>query len=119
MLRFKIIESIKLRGYPHAFNYLVKKIGMGNGKAAKYSNGQHQSISLHDLSALCRHLECTPNDLLYWQHSDTHPLPPQHPIHNALQPPPATDTWASAIQKLSPTQAQEILSLIKNKSSET
>jgi DNA-binding Xre family transcriptional regulator len=115
MLRFKIIESIKLRGYTYAFSYLVKKIGMGGGKAARYCNGKQQSISLDDLSELCRQLECTPNDLLYWQHSATHPLPPQHPIHSALQPPTSGNSWATAIQKLSPAEAAEMLALLQAK----
>lgn len=119
MLHFKIIHTIRLRGFIYPFQYLVKTIGMGRNKATKYTQNVHQSISLHDLSQLCRHLNCTPNDLLYWQHSDTHPLPPQHPVHNALSPPPPMDTWQKAIQKLSPEQAQEILSLIKSKSIET
>ena len=115
MLQFKIVPTIMLRGHQFPFKYLVKTIGMGRNKASKFSQNTNQSISLHDLGELCRHLECTPNDLLYWQHSDTHPLPPQHPIHNALQPPPAADTWASAIQKLSPAEAAEMLLLLQEK----
>ena len=115
MLQFKIIPTILLRGYQYPFQYLVKTIGMGTGKATKFMQHKNQSISLADLSALCRHLNCTPNDLFYWQENEAQTLAAEHPIHSALQPPIAADTWHKAIQKLSPTDAAELLHIINEK----
>lgn len=113
MLQFKIVPTILLRGHAFPFKFLVKTIGMGRGKASKFVQDSNQSITLADLSELCRHLHCTPNDLLYWQHSDTRSLPPGHPCSLELKAPAATDSWQKAIQQLSPEQAQEILAQIQ------
>lgn len=100
MLRFKIINRVKQQGYVYAHTYLVKNIGMGTSKASKFCRHENKSISLSDLSKLCRDLLCSPNDLFYWEQDGRSPLPIDHPCITELSMPVQYANWSKAIKML-------------------
>lgn len=52
---------------PHRF--LMRVFGYRNNKAYNLVNNKTRNINLDDLSEICHMLNCTPNDLLWWDNS--------------------------------------------------
>lgn len=115
MLQFKIIPHILQKGHTQPFKYLMKNLGFGRGKAAKFSNDTQQSISLKDLSRLCERLHCTPNDLFYWEQKSGNTLLDTHPCMVQLHPPDKHANWLEAAKHLSSADKEEVYQLLQAK----
>ena len=113
MLRFKIVEKIHANGHPRPFSFLTKMLGFGKSKATHYATDKQKQLSLADLSSLCQVLNCTPNDLLYWQQDPKKPLPAEHPCLLQLSPPAAVSNWASIAHMLSDADRQQVYTLLQ------
>jgi len=108
MLKFKIKEVLEASGKLHPGNWLMKNSGLGEGKSYKLVNSLQKSISLEDLSKLCRILNCTPNDLLYWEQTAQNRLPTDHPCLLNLEKPIKNGDWNSIFRKMSPDKVLEL-----------
>jgi DNA-binding Xre family transcriptional regulator len=67
---------LKARNIQRPTAYLIK-IGINNTMANKMLNGEAVQINFRQLTTLCTHLNCTPNDLFGLRNID---LPPQHQL---------------------------------------
>lgn len=108
MLVLKLKEYLTESGKQEPLKFLVKSLGIKKGKAYKLLNGKQQSINHADLSKLCLELQCTPNDLYYWQPSPSMPIRPNHPILLQLTPPLAISTWNEALKHFTAAEAQQL-----------
>ena len=54
---------LKMRNITHPTAYLMK-IGINNTAAVKMLKGEAVQFNFRQLTTLCQHLNCTPNDLL-------------------------------------------------------
>jgi putative transcriptional regulator len=104
MLKFKIKESLLEKGVLHPFTWLHKVIHLGPSTAKKLLNNEKESITLKDLDALCRLLDCTPNDLFYYvQDGRQEPLEPDHALHTLKAPDTLLD-WPKILNQLPPNK---------------
>ena len=115
MLRFKIIPHILAKGNFKPFSYLCKVVGFSKGKAANFTTDSQKSISLTDLSQLCVSLNCTPNDLFYWQQTPNYTLPEGHILLTSLSQPLQYMHWQKALKQLPGDEVEEIYELIQEK----
>lgn len=80
------------RNIAYTSTYLIK-IGINNVSATKLLKGKAVQINLRQLTTLCLHLNCTPNDLFALRDMQ---LPPNHALHT-LKPvetaPPDINKW--------------------------
>jgi DNA-binding Xre family transcriptional regulator len=80
------------RNITYTTTYLMK-IGINNVSATKLIKGKAVQINLNQLTLICLHLNCTPNDLFALRDMQ---LPPNHALH-ALKPvdvaPPDINKW--------------------------
>ena len=68
---------LAIRNIAHPFAYLIK-IGINNATANKMLKGEAVQINFRQLTLLCTHLNCTPNDLMAVRNLD---LPATHQLH--------------------------------------
>ena len=81
-----IIPVLRARGikFPDAY---LKKIGISSFSTTKLLRGEAIQIGVNQITKLCFHLNCTPNDLFALRDLE---LPPKHALH--------------AIEKLKPVE---------------
>ena len=108
MIKFKIKELLLAAGKPNPGRWLTTHCDFNAGKAYKFVNGKQKSITLEDISKLCENLNCTPNDLLYWEQTKSHTLPQGHPCITQLTAPNANDDWFTIFKKLTPDKVLEL-----------
>ncbi len=112
MIQYKIKEYLHSRGivFPHA--WLLKNAEFTSTKATKYLSGKQKFINREDLSFLCGVLNCTPNDLMYWEDTPRMKLPPTHPCHTQLSVPPKNADWKKLLRNVDPNLATEVYNML-------
>lgn len=112
MIHFKIKALLYSKGiiYPHA--WLMKNCNFSPSKATNLLSGKQKSINRQDLSFICGVLNCTPNDLLYWENTDRLSLEENHPLLQELSPPPRIQDWKKLLRNISPEKAAELYNLV-------
>lgn len=99
---------LKARGIIHPSAYLLK-IGINSFTANKMLQGKAVQLNFKQLTTLCTHLNCTPNDLLALRKID---LPTQHALHTLQN---LTDEPLPDISKwLQSKTIEEVRELMKN-----
>jgi DNA-binding Xre family transcriptional regulator len=80
MLIFNLSRVFKLRGVERPYSFL-KKHGFAHMSASNFANGNVVQPHIAQIEALCRILNCTPNDFFEWTDEtgsraieDAHPL---------------------------------------------
>lgn len=76
-LLFNLKPILSSRNIIHPTAYLIK-IGLSNTTATKMLKGEAVLVSLNQLTTLCLHLNCTPNDLFVLRDMQ---LPDGHALH--------------------------------------
>lgn len=93
MLVFNLRRVLALRGIDKPFGFLLAK-GFTRTTAANLSNDRVLQIKVSHLEALCRTLNCTPNDLFEWKTDANTSLKENHAL-NSLEkgerPPPISE----------------------------
>ncbi len=115
MLHFKLKHVMQANGiiYPHA--WLMRNCGFTPNKASKILNGKQQTLSANDLSFLCMALNCTPNDLLYWEQTKRYHVGEAHPLLTQLTPPPNNSDWRTMLRSIDAQDAKQVFDLIQEK----
>lgn len=62
MIKLNVLELLEKRG--HTRYWLYKQLGMSYQNFNRMINNETKSIQYENIEAICRLLECTPNDLL-------------------------------------------------------
>lgn len=108
MLYFKINELLLFAGIRSPHRFLMRTFGFRNSKAYSLIKNKTRTISLDDLSEICHLMNCTPNDLLYWDNSKKVKLADNHPITQALTPPPKNVDWKNVHNNLTLEQNMKL-----------
>ena len=106
MLKFKINEKLLSQDKRYPQNWLIKVCKFTTAKAYNIIHQKQKSISLKDFSELCYQLQCTPNDLLYWEPEKSKPLGNQHPLNTQLTPPDKIPQWQKLFAKMLPHEIE-------------
>ena len=117
MLRFKVKEVLDASGKKNPATYLIKFCDMTSAKAYNIINNKQESFNLKDISKICENLNCTPNDLLYWNQTDRSRLPETHVCITELKAP-DENNWSSILGQLSPEKIEELKEIALQKISE-
>ena len=115
MLHFKVKEILEASGKKFPSAWLVKHCGFSLPKAHNIVNNKQKSINLKDFSKLCENLNCTPNDLMYWDQSKFNPLLDSHPCITKLTKPTKNSNWFTIFSKLPPDKILELHAIAEEK----
>ncbi len=63
MLRYNFERVFSARGIKSSYSFF-RRIGYGHNSARTLASGTKKYISLKDLYLMCKHLNCTPHDLI-------------------------------------------------------
>jgi DNA-binding Xre family transcriptional regulator len=69
MLYLKIKEILQYVGIRSPHGFLMRVFGYRKTKAYNLVNNKTRNVNLDDLGEICHMLNCTPNDLLWWDNS--------------------------------------------------
>lgn len=106
MLRLKIKEVLETQGKKSPQNWLIQYCNLTFAKAYNLVNNKQKSIAFEDLSKMCRELDCTPNDLFWWDNSSKMPLKEWHPCISKLVKPSQNSNWVKEIEELDPARVE-------------
>jgi DNA-binding Xre family transcriptional regulator len=107
MLQFKIKEILLASGIKNPSKYLIKA-GLSKQKASGFVHNTQKTYSSEDISRICHLLNCTPNDLQYWQNTPRITVPPTHPLLTELQPAPTHANWLDLVGQVPKDKAVEL-----------
>lgn len=107
MLKFKVKQVLQAAGKKSPAKWLVNVCGFNRGKAYVIAGNNQKSINLEDFSRLCYALQCTPNDLLYWENTPHMTIPDTHPLAQGLVPPATLSNWQEVFKNLAPNEVVE------------
>lgn len=107
MLKFKIKEKLYETGKANPQAWMRKHCGFGQKKAFNMYHARQKQISLEDLSILCEKLNCSPNDLFYWEQTPRLRLPDNHPCLTQLVAPDSIGGWKNLLSKMTAAEAAE------------
>ena len=110
MLKLKLKEMMAMQGIAKPTTWLSKTIGISYTKALRMLNNEHQTIALKDMSEICNLLQCTPNDLFYWDNAKEK-LHPSHPCVQQLVAPPKNAEWKKIFNQLPPSSMSKLRDL--------
>ena len=68
MIRLNVLELLQQRG--HTKYWLYKQLGMSYQNFNKMVNNQTASIRYENIEAICQLLECTPNELFWFEEEE-------------------------------------------------
>jgi DNA-binding Xre family transcriptional regulator len=107
MLVFKINEVLLASGIKNPVKFL-NRAGFSKNKAQGLVANSQKTITLLDLSRLCQMLQCTPNDLLYWQATQRLGVPDTHPLISQLTKAPAHANWLDLVGQVPKDQVLQL-----------
>jgi DNA-binding Xre family transcriptional regulator len=110
MLQFSIRYLLEIKGIVNPYNFLIKH-GLTPNVATRLLNGKVAQLKLSHISALCRSLHCTPNDLVEWAADHDAPLPENHPLQALVREQVPLNIHGQ-LRELSFEQLKEVRSLI-------
>jgi DNA-binding Xre family transcriptional regulator len=99
MLELKIKEVMQASGISKPLIFL-QKAGFSKRKAMGLLAKTQKTFTLLDLSRLCQLLQCTPNDLMYWQPTPRLVVDSAHPLVTKLQAAPTHANWLDLVGQL-------------------
>ncbi|WP_430973123.1 helix-turn-helix domain-containing protein [Sunxiuqinia rutila] len=110
MLHYNLRYLLEIKGIANPYNFLIKQ-GLTPNVATRSLNGKITQLKLNHLSAICRALHCTPNDLMEWEDDGQEPLPENHPLQ-ALVREQIPLNIRGQLRELTFNQLKEVRSLI-------
>jgi hypothetical protein len=107
MLEFKIKEVLQASGIKMPLIYL-QKAGFSKRKSLGLMAKTQKTVTLIDLSRLCQLLQCTPNDLVYWQPTPRFEVEATHPLMTQLQAAPKHANWLDLVGQLNKSEVMKL-----------
>ena len=108
MLKLKLKHVLLSQGRQHPTAWLQKNCNMTFSKAHNLVNNKQKSIAFEDLSKICSVLECTPDELFWWDDTKKKRLHEWHPIKAKLITPAKDSNWASRVEGLNPDRVEAL-----------
>lgn len=81
MIRLNITRILKMKGITEPNQFFIKQ-GHSSSYTYHLLRNNLNSLSMKKLEMLCRHLNCTPNDLLTYIPEQGKMVPPDHALHS-------------------------------------
>jgi putative transcriptional regulator len=106
MLKLKLKEVLLLQGKKHPVAWLQEYCNLNYKKAYNLVHNKQKSIAFEDLSKICMVLECTPDDLYWWDNSSKLKVLEWHPCSSKLTKPDKNPNWAKKLESLDPARAE-------------
>ena len=100
---------IALRNISTPFTFLVKTCGFPSNTAHKALNGTLRQYNVNQLTALCLHLNCTPNDLFALPDIARENLPANSALHALRSPNPEVKSITELLKDKSLDEVRGIL----------
>lgn len=106
MLKLKLKQVLLAQGKTKPINWLRKHCGLTYRKAFNLVHNKQKSIAFEDLSKICSVMECTPNELFWWDNSTKHKVMEWHPCRAQLHEPSKDSNWILRVQGLNPDRVE-------------
>ena len=108
MLKFKLKQVLLAQGKKNPQAWLQKFCNINQSKAHNLINNKQKSIAFEDLSKICMVLECSPNDLFWWDNSSKMKVADFHPCITKLSIPSKDSNWTDRIEGLNPERVDAL-----------
>jgi DNA-binding Xre family transcriptional regulator len=109
MLKLKLNEVLIAHGKKYPQSWLQKTCNLTRSKTQNLLTLNQKSIAFDDLSKICKELNCTPNDLFWWDNSSKKSaLPEWHECLTKLKKPSNDSNWISRIETLDLEDIEEL-----------
>ena len=112
MLHLKLKELIEKKGQMKANKFLVKSLNISTSVAVNLLNGTQTNIQLKTISKICAALNCTPNDLFYWNNTQT-PIDDNHVLRTELTLPEKLSNWQTILNTLPQEEVEKLFEQAK------
>ena len=113
MLKLKLKEVLLAQGKQNPQAWLQKHCDLSYMKAHKLVNNKQKSIAFEDLSKICNVLECTPDDLFWWDNAKRHKVTEWHPCILKLTKPSKDVDWTKRIETLDMERVETLKKFIE------
>ena len=110
MLALNLKPVLQARGIDRPYTFLVKT-GLSPHSATTILNSNTRVFRLDHIERICEHLNCTPNDILYWKPDKNKVISPNHPMF-ALKKEPTSFDWHETLKNLPLEQLNEIAAVL-------
>jgi len=108
MLKLKIKQVLLALGNKSPQGWLQTYCNMTQSKAYNLVNGKQKSISFADLSKICNVLQCTPDELFWWDNSAKSTIMEWHPCIIKLAKPDKEANWMLRVGGLNPDRVETL-----------
>lgn len=113
MLRFRIQELILSRGETELYKWPRRTCKLSSNRARQIRKNTVHQLRLEEITALCIHLHCTPNELFSFDNKKLK-LAPTHPLMQLVRD--NTNTNLQQMLKEADTETQEeVMQLLRSK----
>ena len=108
MLKLKLKEILLAQGKKSPQAWLQENCKLTKTKANNLINHKQKSIAFEDLSRICIALECTPDELFWWDNSKKLKVAEWHPLSSKLSLPEKHANWTKRIEGLNPARVEAL-----------
>ncbi len=113
MLKFNPNRMMALRGIDRMFGFLHKN-GFVRSTANFMLKGAASSIKVEHIEKLCVLLNCTPNDLFYWNPDTNNPLPENHALYALKREHQSVKNYKELLMNIPPEKLPEVENLLES-----
>jgi len=108
MLKLKLKEVLLAQGTKKPQAWLQKHCNLSFAKSHNLINNKQKSIAYEDLSKICSVLECTPDELFWWDNTTKHKVTEWHPCMVKLTKPSKDADWTKRIETLDMERVEKL-----------
>lgn len=108
MLKLKLKEILLAQGKLKPQAWLQTYCGFTQAKAHNLINLKQKSIAFADLSKICAVLNCTPDELFWWDNTKRGHVDEGHPCRVKLIAPSKDANWTKRIGDLNPDRVDAL-----------
>jgi|GEM_PF-924983 len=108
MLKLKLKQVLLAQGKKSPQAWLQENCSMTQSKAHNLVNNKQKSIAFEDLGKICRVLQCTPDELFWWENTKRTQIEEWHPCRVKLIEPDKAANWTVRIEGLNPDRVEAL-----------
>jgi len=108
MLKLKIKQVLLAQGKQNPQVWLQTHCGLTYRKAFNIINNKQKSIAFADLSNICSVLDCTPDELFWWDNAVKPKVAEWHVCMVKLNKPRKDANWTKRIEGLNPDRVESL-----------